>query len=454
VGSLFGTDGVRGLANRDLPADLALDLAGAAAHVLGELGELHRARRPGARPRAVVGRDPRASGEFLEAATVAGLASAGLDVLVLGVLPTPGVAHLTAELDVDLGVMISASHNPMPDNGIKFFARGGHKLPDEVEEQIEARLDEGWQRPVGADIGRVVAYEDALSDYVEHLLSCTPNRLNGLRVVVDTGNGAAAGASPRALRRMGAEVLAIHSSPDGYNINEGCGSTHMADLREAVVEHGYDVGIAHDGDADRCLAVDAQGNVVDGDQIMAILALAMRDQGKLASDTVVGTVMSNLGFKLAMRREGINLVETAVGDRYVLESMRANGYNLGGEQSGHVVLLDYATTGDGTLTALHLLARMADTRRPLSELASVMTQLPQVLINVKGVDKAAAGTSPGLAAAVAAAEASLGETGRVLLRPSGTEPVVRVMVEAPTDAQARAVAEELAGAVAREIPLG
>ena len=452
MGTLFGTDGVRGLANRDLTADLALDLAAAAAHVLGELGELH-AGRPGARPRAVVGRDPRASGEFLEAATVAGLASAGLDVLVLGVLPTPAVAHLTAELGVDLGVMISASHNPMPDNGIKFFARGGHKLADEVEEQIEARLTEGWQRPIGADVGRVVQYDDALGDYVEHLLSCTPNRLNGLRVVVDTGNGAAAGASPRALRRMGAEVLAIHSSPDGYNINEGCGSTHMADLREAVVEHGYDVGIAHDGDADRCLAVDAEGNVVDGDEIMAILALAMRDQGKLAKDTVVATVMSNLGFKLAMRDAGITMVETGVGDRYVLEAMRAHNYTLGGEQSGHVVLLDYGTTGDGTLTALHLLARMADTHTPLSELASVMTKLPQVLINVRDVDRAAVGTSPGLVAAVTAAEARLGDTGRVLLRPSGTEPLVRVMVEAPTDTEARTVAEELAGVVAREIPL-
>jgi phosphoglucosamine mutase len=452
VGTLFGTDGVRGLANRDLTADLALDLAGAAAHVLGELGELH-AERPGARPRAVVGRDPRASGEFLEAAIVAGLASAGLDVLVLGVLPTPGVAHLTAELGVDLGVMISASHNPMPDNGIKLFARGGHKLADEVEAQIEARLDEGWQRPIGAAVGRVVTYDDALGDYVEHLLSCTPNRLNGLRVVVDTGNGAAAGASPRALRRMGAEVLAIHSSPDGYNINEGCGSTHMADLRAAVVEHGYDVGIAHDGDADRCLAVDAQGDIVDGDEIMAVLALAKRDRGRLVDNTVVATVMSNLGFKLAMQREGITVVETGVGDRYVLEAMRAHGYSLGGEQSGHVVLLDYATTGDGTLTALHLLARMADTGKSLSELASVMTKLPQVLINVRGVDRAAVGTAPGLAAEVAAAQAALGGTGRVLLRPSGTEPLVRVMVEAPTDAQARSVAESLAGAVAREIPL-
>ncbi len=453
MGRLFGTDGVRGLANRDLTADLALDLAGAAAHVLGELGELHPSGRPGARPRAVVGRDPRASGEFLEAATVAGLASAGLDVLVLGVLPTPGVAHLTAELGVDLGVMISASHNPMPDNGIKFFARGGHKLADEVEELIEARLDEGWARPTGDAVGRVVQYEDAVSDYVEHLLSCTPNRLTGLKVVVDAGNGAAAEASPRALRRMGAQVLAIHSSPDGYNINEGCGSTHLADLREAVVEHGYDVGIAHDGDADRCLAVDAQGNVIDGDQIMAVLALALRDQRKLAKDTVVATVMSNLGFKLAMRDAGITMVETGVGDRYVLESMRAHNYTLGGEQSGHVVLLDYATTGDGTLTALHLLARMADTGRSLADLAGVMTPLPQVLINVANVNRSAVATAPGLNEVVAAARAQLGETGRVLLRPSGTEPLVRVMVEAPTDAQARTVAEELATAVAREIPL-
>lgn len=453
MGSLFGTDGVRGLANRDVTADLALDLAGAAAHVLGELGELHGGKPGRARPRAVVGRDPRASGEFLGAATVAGLASAGMDVLELGVVPTPAVAHLTAELRADLGVMISASHNSMPDNGIKFFARGGHKLPDEIENQIEARLNEGWQRPTGADVGRVVHYEDAISDYVEHLLSCTPNRLAGLRVVVDTGNGAAAGASPRALRRMGAEVLAIHSSPDGYNINEGCGSTHMADLRAAVVEHGYDIGIAHDGDADRCLAVDAAGRFVDGDQIMAILAVALRDQGKLAHDTVVATVMSNLGFKQAMAREKINVIETGVGDRYVLEVMRAKGYNLGGEQSGHVVLLDYATTGDGTLTALHLVARMAETGASMAELASVMKQLPQVLVNVPDVDRAAVDTNPSVLAAVAMAQAELGESGRVLLRPSGTEPVVRVMVEAPSTEQARNIANRLAAVLVREVPV-
>ena len=454
AGRLFGTDGVRGLANVDLTAELALGLAAAAAHVLGEAGELSSdPRRPGARPRAVVGRDPRASGEFLSAATVAGLASAGLDVLDLGVLPTPAVAHLTAEMDVDLGVMISASHNPMPDNGIKFFARGGHKLPDETEAQIESRLNEGWQRPTGDGVGRVVFYEDGVSDYVEHLLACTPSRLNGLRVVVDPGNGAASEVSPRALRRMGAKVLAIHASPDGYNINEGSGSTHLDDLREAVVEHGYDVGIAHDGDADRCLAIDAEGNVVDGDQIMAILAEAMQEQGKLAKGTVVGTVMSNLGFKLAMREQGINVVETGVGDRYVLEAMREHGYNLGGEQSGHVVMLDYATTGDGTLTGLHLLARMAETGRPLADLATVMSKLPQVLINVPDVDKAAVASSPELSEQLVRAQAELGETGRVLLRPSGTEPVVRVMVEAASDAQARTIADRLAKVVAAEIPL-
>lgn len=453
MAKLFGTDGVRGLANRDLTADLALNLGGAAAHVLSESGQMKGSGRRGGRPRAVIGRDPRASGEFLEAAVVAGLASAGVDVMVLGVLPTPAVAALTAELGADLGVMISASHNPMPDNGIKLFARGGHKLADAIEAQIEARLTEGWERPIGDGVGRVTQFDDATSEYVEHLLSCTPNRLNGLRVVVDCGNGAASKASPRAMRRMGAEVLAIHASPDGYNINEGCGSTHMADLRSAVVEHGYDVGIAHDGDADRCLAVDAQGEPVDGDQIMAVLALAMRDRGSLAQDTVVATVMSNLGFRIAMRDNGINVVETAVGDRYVLEAMRADGFNLGGEQSGHVVLQDYATTGDGTLTALHLLARMAQTGSSLAELVAVMKKLPQVLINVKGVDKAALPTNEVLAVAVRRAEAYLGDTGRVLLRSSGTEPLVRVMVEAPTDSIARGVAEDLAAVVAREIPL-
>jgi phosphoglucosamine mutase len=449
VGHLFGTDGVRGLANRDLTAELALDLSVAAAHVLAEVGAFQ-----GHRPTAVVGRDPRASGEFLEAAVVAGLASAGVDVTRVGVLPTPGVAYVTSATGADLGVVLSASHNPAPDNGIKFFARGGHKLADEVEAAIEQRIGEQWERPVGAGVGRVHEGADAAARrYVEHLVATMSNRLDGLRVVVDCANGAAASTSLVALQAAGAEVVALHCAPDGWNINDGCGSTHLQDLQAAVLQHAADVGIAHDGDADRCLAVDALGNIVDGDQILAVLALAMREAGQLTDDTVVVTVMSNLGFKLAMQDRGVKIVETAVGDRYVLEAMRAGGYSLGGEQSGHVIMLDHATTGDGALTALHLLARVAATGTPLAELAGVMRRLPQVLVNVAGVDKSRTATSPEVSAAVAAAEAELGASGRVLLRPSGTEPLVRVMVEASSQQQAQAVADRLAAAVRSALPL-
>jgi phosphoglucosamine mutase len=442
VARLFGTDGVRGLANRDLTAPLAMDLSVAAARVLGERGAFR-----GHRPLAVVGRDPRASGEFLEAAVVAGLASSGVDVLRLGVLPTPAVAHLTHELAADLGVMLSASHNPAPDNGIKFFDRSGYKLPDEIEDRIEARLGEAWEPPTGAGVGRVREAHGAVEQYVAHLLATVPVSLDGLRVVVDCANGASSEVAPEALRRAGAEVITIGTAPDGLNINSGCGSTHLETLRAAVREHGADAGIANDGDADRCLAVTASGEVVDGDQIMAILALDLREAGGLAADTVVATVMSNLGFKLAMREAGIAVVETAVGDRYVLEAMKERGFVFGGEQSGHVIMLDHATTGDGVLTGLHLLAAMVRRGRPLDELAKVMTRLPQVLINVRDVDKGRAKTDPGLASAVAEAEAELGETGRVLIRPSGTEPMVRVMVEAASHDQAQAVAERLAGVV-------
>jgi phosphoglucosamine mutase len=442
-GRLFGTDGVRGLANRDLTAELALSLAAAAAHVLSEAGALGG----DGRPTAVVGRDPRASGEFLEAAVVAGLASAGVDVLLAGVLPTPAIAYLTERHGASLGVMLSASHNAMPDNGIKFFDAHGFNLPDAIEDAIEARLHEPWDRPLGGAVGRVRALPSGSSDYLDHVLDVVQNPLDGLAVVVDCANGAASTVSPEAMRRAGAHVVAIHASPDGLNINEGCGSTHLDDLIAAVLEHGADIGIAHDGDADRCLAVDAQGNVIDGDQILAILALAMRDRGTLAQDTVVATVMSNLGFRIAMEEQGITVVTTAVGDRYVLEEMRAEGYSLGGEQSGHVVVLDRATTGDGVLTALALLDRMAETGTSLSDLAAVMTRLPQVLINVKGVDKSALGGSHEVRTVVEAVEASLGSTGRVLLRPSGTEPLVRVMVEAPTTQAARDAAEAIAAAV-------
>ncbi|WP_416484891.1 phosphoglucosamine mutase [Streptomyces sp. CL12] len=447
MGRLFGTDGVRGVANADLTAEMALGLSVAAAHVLAEAGTF-----AGHRPKAVVGRDPRASGEFLEAAVAAGLASAGVDVLLVGVLPTPAVAHLTGTLGADLGVMLSASHNAMPDNGIKFFARGGHKLADELEDRIEAvyeshRHGEPWQRPTGAGVGRLRPYDEGFEQYVGHLLSVLPNRLDGLKIVLDEAHGAAAGVSPEAFTRAGAQVVTIGAEPDGLNINDGCGSTHLGLLKAAVVEHGADLGIAHDGDADRCLAVDHTGEEVDGDQILAVLALAMRERSALRADTVVATVMSNLGFKLGMEKAGIQLVQTAVGDRYVLEEMKRHGYALGGEQSGHVIVLDHATTGDGTLTGLLLAARVAQSGRSLRELASVMERLPQVLINVPDVDKSRVRTSADLAAAVSEAERELGSTGRVLLRPSGTEPLVRVMVEAADIEQARSVASRLADAV-------
>lgn len=442
MGRLFGTDGVRGIAGRDLSAEFALHLAVAAAQVVGEGGVAE-----GARLRAVVGRDPRASGEFLEAAVVAGLASAGFDVHRLGVVPTPAVSHLTGALGADLGVVISASHNPAPDNGIKFFARGGHKLPDELEDAVAARVGAERPRPEGGAIGRV---HDATSErerYLQHLLEGLPHRLDGLRVVVDCAHGAAYALAPEVLRRAGAQVVAVAADPDGLNINAECGSTHLEMLRTAVGDHRADAGIAHDGDADRCMAVSAAGEIVDGDQIMAILALQLRASGRLRGDTVVATVMSNLGFRLAMRDAGIRVAETAVGDRYVLETMRSGGYTLGGEQSGHIVMLDHAATGDGLLTALHLLAAVAASKRPLGELVSVMTRLPQVLVNVREVDRSRAGESPELADAVARAEAELGESGRVLIRPSGTERAVRVMVEAPSEERAREVADHLAGVV-------
>lgn len=445
---LFGTDGVRGLANKDVTAEVALDLSVAAAHVLGTRGEF-----AGHRPRAVVGRDSRASGEFLAAAVAAGLASAGVDVNDVGVLPTPAVAYLTATTGVDIGVVISASHNPMPDNGIKFLARGGHKLDDELEEAIENRIGEDWERPLGASVGRIRRDTGGAGDaYVRHLVGSIDVSLAGLRIAVDCANGAASEVGPVALREAGAEVVAINASPDGRNINEGCGSTHPEQLQAAVVAAGADLGVAFDGDADRCLAVDRHGVLVDGDQIMGILAISLRDRGALVEDTLVTTVMSNLGLRLAMDAAGITTVETAVGDRYVLEAMRSGGYALGGEQSGHIIMAQHATTGDGVLTALQLAARVQATGLGLDELASVVQRLPQTLVNVNGVDKSR--TDDGaLADAVAAAEQTLGRTGRVLLRPSGTEPLVRVMVEAATQVEADRIAHGLADVVRERLAL-
>lgn len=432
------------MANQDLTAELALDLSVAAAHVLGEAGAFgHR------QPTALVARDPRASGEFLESAVCAGLASAGVDVMRVGVVPTPAAAYLVNELGTDLGVMLSASHNAMPDNGIKFFQRGGVKLVDDLEDAIEERMGEPWQRPVGDAVGRIHVSDNAVDTYVAHLVRSLrqQNALEGLKVVLDCANGAASATGPAAFEAQGAQVTTIHNTPDGLNINAGCGSTHPEKLQQKVVEVGADLGLAFDGDADRCLAVDHEGTIVDGDQILAILALALQEDHRLASNTVVATIMSNLGLTLAMREHDIHVDQTKVGDRYVLESMNANGFSLGGEQSGHVIMSEFATTGDGVLTGLHVAARVARTGRSLKDLASVMTRLPQSLINVRGVDKLRAGIDPDVTKAVADANQALGDGGRVVLRPSGTEPVVRVMVEAGTQDQADAICEELAGIV-------
>ena len=438
--ALFGTDGVRGVANVDLTAELALDLAVAAAHVLGEVGAISKIR-----PKAIVGQDSRASGEFLEAAIVAGLASAGVDVYKVGVLPTPAIAHLVASSGADLGVMISASHNPMPDNGIKFFAKGGGKLDDALELAIENRLNEPWDRPVGKGVGRVIVDESAAERYIYHLLSSLSVNLSGIKVVVDCANGAASEVAPEVYARAGAEVIAISNQPNGLNINDNCGSTHLENLLAEVKKQGADLGIAHDGDADRCLAIDADGNLVDGDYILAILAKEWKVQ------TVVGTVMTNLGFIKAMTENGISFEKTPVGDRYVLENMLANGHKLGGEQSGHIIMRDFANTGDGLLTALQLMSVMAKSKKSLSELAKIMVRFPQVLINVDGVNKANLTTSKAIAAAIGDNESKLGANGRILLRASGTEPLVRVMVEAESEVVAGEIAKTLATLVRLEL---
>ena len=441
---LFGTDGIRGLANRDLTAELALNVSVAAAHILVENIKDHR-------PKAIVGSDSRASGEFLEAAVVAGLSSAGVDVYRVGVLPTPAIAYLVAESGADLGVMLSASHNPMPDNGIKLFARGGGKLDDAIEDQIQKRMSEPWERPTGLQVGRVIEDKEAANRYIQHLLSTVSQRLDGLKVVVDCANGAASFVAPEALRQAGAEVIAVANTPDGWNINDGVGSTHLDFLKDAVKKNGADLGIAHDGDADRCLAVDADGIEVDGDQIIAILAAGLNARGELAKSTVVATVMSNLGFFKAMESAGIKVEVTGVGDRYVLEKMLADDLALGGEQSGHVIYRKYANTGDGILTALALLQEIKRSNKSLKDAAAIMQKFPQVLINVKDVAKEKLSSSEAIKNAVEKSETELAGAGRVLLRASGTEALVRVMVEASTDTLASSVAKELAEVVKREL---
>lgn len=430
---LFGTDGVRGLANGEiLTPELALGVARSAARVLG--GRT-----------VAIGRDTRPSGPMLQAAAAAGFTSAGLDVVLLGVVPTPAVAHVVASGAADLGLVLSASHNPMPDNGLKLFAAGGAKLSDAQEDAVEAGLSD-TSGLTGAAVGRV---DDAGPELVEGWLGsllASAGSLAGLTVVVDGADGAASHLAPELYRRAGARVFELHCDGDGTRINDGSGATHPQSLAAAVLHRGADVGIAHDGDADRCIVVDAAGRVLSGDQVLGLLALARREQGLPSSDVLVATVMSNLGLHHAMAAAGVRVLQTAVGDRYVLEAMLAGDYRLGGEQSGHVLLRDHATTGDGLLTALQVLDRVARTGKPLAELASVVTLLPQVLVNVRA-DRTRA-VAPDVLAAVAAEEALLGGEGRVLLRPSGTEALVRVMVEAPTQASAQQVADRLASVVA------
>lgn len=443
---LFGTDGVRGVANKELTPKMALDLGEAAARVLGKdhQGE--------GRKRALVGRDTRVSGDFLSSALAAGMAAGGFDVIDVGVIPTPGLAYLSTQLNVDFAGIVSASHNPMIYNGIKFFARGGFKLSDEKEDQIEAILGQDWERPTGRGVGRIHHDSDTPRQmYREHIVESVtasdPTPLRGLRIVVDCANGATSGVAPDVLREAGADVVVINASPDGYNINDHAGSMHPEQLQAMVVAAKADMGVACDGDADRCLAVDSEGHIVNGDQIMGILARALKKEGKLKGDTLVVTIMSNLGLKLALKKMGINTVQTAVGDRYVLEEMLKHDYTLGGEQSGHIINRQFATTGDGTLTALTLAHEVVKSGKSLKDLAADFPQLPQKLINVRVTDKQAAKTDVGIREAVDKAEKALGETGRVVLRPSGTEPVVRVMVEAGTDEQANDVCSRLAKVV-------
>jgi phosphoglucosamine mutase len=444
---LFGTDGVRGTAGREITAEFALRLAQAAAIVLGQT-----ARENGERPRAVIAHDPRISSDFISAAVSAGLAASGIDIFDAGVIPTPAAAYLTADIGADFGVMISASHNSAPDNGIKFFSRGGHKLPDSVEDQIEAELGNSHDL-IGSEVGKITRFADAEDRYLVHLLGAVREKLTGLKVVVDAANGAASAISPQAFLDAGAEVIVIGAQPDGLNINAGYGSTYLSALQSAVLENKADFGIAHDGDADRALAVDHLGKIVDGDHIMAILAIGMKETGDLARNTLVTTVMSNLGLRLAMKTHGIDIVETRVGDRYVLEAMREGGYSLGGEQSGHIIFSQYATTGDGVLTGLQIAARMVHTGKSLAELAAQMPVYPQVLINVPGVDKSRVDDIK-LQELVSQASAELGDEGRVLLRASGTESLVRVMVEAADHGTAQSWAERIARMVEMRLAHG
>jgi len=440
--SLFGTDGVRGVAGVDLTEKLAHDLAVAAAHVLTDIGEF-----TGHKPKAIIAQDSRESGSYLEKAICDGLSNSGIDVYRVGILPTPAVSYLVTEMGADLGVMISASHNPATDNGIKFFARDGRKLADSVEAQIEAQLAKEWQTKI--EPGQIIEDSSAREKYINHLLQTIDTKFDGLKIVVDCANGAASFVAPEVLRRAGADVIAISDKPNGLNINDSCGSTHLENLISRVKAEGADLGIAHDGDADRVMAIDHQGNVIDGDYILGILA----EHTELPTNKVVGTVMTNLGLIRALEKKGIGFVATQVGDRYVLEEMLANGHMLGGEQSGHIIMRKFSITGDGILTALHLISEMVSRKQKLSELSAFMIKYPQVLINVKGVAKDKLASNQVIQNEIRKIENELGSTGRVLLRASGTEPVIRVMIEAESDESAKRFADSLAQLVKSELAL-
>lgn len=445
MGILFGTDGVRGIANLELTPELAFDLGRAGSYVLAS-------QDSSSRPRIMVGKDTRVSGDMLEAALVAGICSTGADVLTVGVIPTPAVAYLTQKYEASCGIVISASHNPVQDNGIKFFGPNGYKLPDEIEAEIERLVLEGTKdlsRPQGKEIGRVYNVEEALNRYLFFLAACYSEKedLNNITIVVDCANGAAYEAGPKMWRRLGAKVISINDKPNGLNINDRCGSTYTESLKKAVIQYKADIGIAYDGDADRCIAIDERGNEMDGDHIMVICALDMRRRGVLKPASVVATVMSNIGLDIALKRENVNVESCKVGDRYVLEKMNETESMLGGEQSGHIIFREHATTGDGLLTSLKLVEIMKRTGLALSELAREMEKQPQMLVNIKLEDKDNILSHTLVTAALAQAEEKLGEWGKLVVRPSGTEPLVRIMAQGPEQYLLEEVIDEISSAI-------
>lgn len=444
---LFGTDGVRGEANVTLLPEMA--------YRLGRAATIYFGRESEEQPLIIIGRDTRISGEMFESALTAGICSAGGRAMLAGIIPTPAIAYLARKHKAKAGIVISASHNPFHDNGIKFFGGDGYKLPDSVEDELEAivhqlETDDNYPRPTGAQVGHIEYRTDLLNQYMEFVISTCKERFEGVKVVLDCANGAAYEAMPKILRHLGATVKVIHALPNGTNINDGCGSTHLESLQKAVLENGADFGIAHDGDADRCLCVDEKGQIIDGDHILVMCAMDMMKDGKLPYNTVVTTVMANIGFHQAIKKAGGRAEITKVGDRYVLENMLKNGYKIGGEQSGHIIFTDFSTTGDGLITALQVLSSLKRSGRKASDLTALMTTYPQLLVNVKVATKEGWETNEAIKKAIAAGDEELGENGRILVRPSGTEPLIRVMAEGPDQEQLDRICHAIADVVKKE----